>query len=195
MSEDIAKTWARIEQVLRQHAPEVCESLAPGAARAELDRCEAELGFHLPPELGQSWAVHNGQGDPSYTLRFCGFWGLMSVGDAIRWRGTLIELGERFDRENGVAVVNGVSLNSGWWKRSCIPFAHCEGDYLCVDMDPALGHEQGRVVVHIHDGLLEALAAPTFGAWLCHVRDCLEGGRFHRDEYGSFEVELEDGWR
>lgn len=49
--------------MLENDAPLLVENLAPGATPAELAEAESKLGFPLPPELRDLWAIHNGQND------------------------------------------------------------------------------------------------------------------------------------
>lgn len=190
MKDDIANIWSRIEAVLTIHAPEVKKTLAPGATETMLTEFERSIGFPLPADFRQSLKIHNGQFDPSRCLKFCGVWTLLQLEDSLRESRTLCEMGQDLDRENG-ANPDGLWLNARWWKRSCIPFADCEGNYLGVDMDPSIGSDIGRVMVHVHDCVMETNHSPNYMSWLAHVAECLEAKRFDRAPHGFFDVKLE----
>ena len=54
-------TWQRIERWLRTHAPQVYESLRPGATDKQLDEGERRLGVSFPESVRESYRIHDGQ--------------------------------------------------------------------------------------------------------------------------------------
>lgn len=180
--------WNRIERILRAEAPEVAQTLALGALKSDIDELESALPVRLPRDLRRSLKLHNGQRDPSQCLKLCGVMSLMPTDDIRRnWR-MLTEIAVDCERQEGVHSPHRNSLNNDWWRRSCIPFAHCEGYYTCVDMDASLGSKMGRVVEHTHDSAMEDTKVPSFADWLERVATALEAGSFVRDDYGFFRV-------
>ncbi len=189
----LPEIWTRIERVLGFHAPEVLQTLAAGASSAEIAELEKQVGLTLPPDLRRSLEIHNGQNDPSQCLQFCGTMSLLSTADMIRESKMLTELGIGFDRDNGEYAAGNNSLNGDWWRLSCIPFAHCEGYYSCVDTLAAEHLPAGRIVEHTHDGPMEETNMPSFADWLERVALALEAGRFDRKLHGFFSVYPEFG--
>ena len=190
MPSSIEQTWQRIETVLRQHAPESHATLAPPASRESIDEFERRCGYPVPEDLRASWLVHDGQIDPTGgCLNFCGHWQLLPVAQCLEFWTMTTQIGEEIEDKDALPR-QPVVVNRGWWKRSCIPFAGCEGDLLCVDMDPALGPSLGRVVMHGHMDELDPLQTPSYRAWLALVAERLQRGAFCRGEMGYFHLDL-----
>jgi cell wall assembly regulator SMI1 len=186
--------WTRIERVLVVHAPEVMETLAPGATRDEIAELEAGVGLKLPRDLRRSLEIHNGQRDPQCN-QFCGTVSLMSTADILRDWAMLTEIAVDFDEQHGVYSPEKNSLNADWWRRSCIPFGdHGSGDLTCVDMSPE-GGAVGRIVEHINSNPMEETNMPSFADWLDRVASALEAGRFDREPYGFFNVHPQFAWK
>jgi cell wall assembly regulator SMI1 len=75
----------------------------------------------------------------------------------------------------------GVRLKQ-FWNVKWIPFTDSGGGgHHCVDMDPAPSGTVGQVIYFSCEDSVQALEAPSFGAWLgAYVKD-LEKGRFRFD--------------
>jgi cell wall assembly regulator SMI1 len=177
--------WQRIERVLLEHVPDTAATLAPPATDQELDTLETTIGLKLPADLRASLRIHNGQNDStrchSFTVEGM-FLGASEI--ARQWKMvTGIDEGER---------ARGGPGYGRWWKTSCIPFTHSDGDMLCVDMDPELGDQIGEIVCHVHDSEIERGIAASFGDWLASVADRLDAGRFTVDEYGYLSLDFDN---
>ena len=186
--ERVARIWTRIEKVLQVHAPEVFETLTPGASTEELKNIECALSLKLPSDLRRSLEIHNGQHDPSQCFSFCGAMHLMSTTDIIRDWKMLTEIGVECEQQEGIHHPDHISLNRDWWRRSCIPFGHSNGYYTCVDMKGAKGLKVGRIVEHTHDDAMEETNMPSFADWCERVALALEHGDFERNKHGFFRV-------
>ena len=184
----VAEIWTRIEAVLVAHATEVIQTLSPPASAAEIAKLEAGIGLSLPGDLRRSLEIHNGQNDPTQCLNFCGRASLMSSADILRDWNMLTEIGVDLDRVNGIDTTERNSLNGDWWRRSCIPFGHFNGEYWCVDTLAGLGLEAGRIVEFTRNGPMEETNVRSFADWLEQVASALEENRFDRQLYGSFRV-------
>ncbi len=53
--------WARIERWLAESAPEVLDSLQPGATDEQISNTEAALGVTFPEDVRASYRIHDGQ--------------------------------------------------------------------------------------------------------------------------------------
>jgi cell wall assembly regulator SMI1 len=188
--DNIADAWCRIEKVLEAHAPEVLATLAPGAFEDELKTLERSIGLNLPIDLRRSLQIHNGQNDPTRCLHFCGSETLLSAVEIGQTWHMLTDLAVSFDRQNNTYADTKNSLNGDWWRRTCVPFAGCEGDYFCVDTDPTAPVEKPGIVVHVHDGSIDSTSLMNYRDWLLYVLKALEAGSFDRNTYGYFRVRL-----
>jgi len=60
----LAAAFDRIKRWMMEHgAPLLVENLAAGATSRKLDKAGAALGFPLPSDLRDLWALHDGQKD------------------------------------------------------------------------------------------------------------------------------------
>jgi len=57
------EVWSRIEAVLRATAPDRFAALADGATPEAIKAAETRLGVTLPPDVRESYAVHDGSGE------------------------------------------------------------------------------------------------------------------------------------
>ena len=172
---EIAASWARIDVVLKQHAPEAFTNLAGPVSEGALRELETLLGCALPEGLAESLRIHNGQRGTYMTSPFVDHQWLLST----------TEIGAQWTMRNEVNE----PLDPEWWAPHYIPFTDSEGNALAVDAS-SVG---APVRAHVHDeGMLEAALAPGLGDWLKRLADALEGGRF-RVKDGGIWLQGEDG--
>lgn len=57
----VADSWERIEAWLDEHFPVLELSLNPGASEEDLAKFEEAVGQSLPPDVRESWLIHDGQ--------------------------------------------------------------------------------------------------------------------------------------
>ena len=55
------EAWGRIERWLAGAAPEVLDSLQPGATDEQISNTEAALGVTFPEDVRASYRIHDGQ--------------------------------------------------------------------------------------------------------------------------------------
>ena len=175
--------WTRLETFLKQNAPEVYGSLAPGATEAEIADAEVACGVTFPPDVRQSYLRHDGQlGDYGNarggTFIPCCF-GLLPLKMVLyRWQTnqeTLQDLADEMpDGGEASPGVQPVFLDIAW-----VPIAkeHSGADQICLDFNPATGGRAGQLIEFRHEADGQQLIAPDFRTWLGEIADELESGR------------------
>lgn len=170
------KTWSRIETWLREHAPELHQSLQRGASAADIRKAEQKLGVALPEEVKESYRLHDGQAPLASPLM--GEWQLLSLKNVLRqWdiQQKLLDDGS-FDEARGKPVG---PVRPDWYNARWVPIAYNGGgDLYCLDFDPASGGRQGQVVTFWHADDKRERIAESFGALLEAFADDLEQGRY-----------------
>ena len=63
--------WNKIENYLKENAPNVLESLQQGATDEEIKKAEDFIGITFPEDFKESYKIHNGQCENQY-LNFIG---------------------------------------------------------------------------------------------------------------------------
>ena len=148
----VREAWARIEAVLRATAPELLAALPCGATPDTIDAAEARLGVTLPPDVRESYAVHDGSGETD--ILPCEVYGLIalplySLADMVREWQMWQEWGRdgvRPCHDSPKGPVKADRYNPHWlpviWDGG--------GTNLCIDLDPAPGGLSGQVICLDH---------------------------------------------
>jgi cell wall assembly regulator SMI1 len=183
--------WDRIESWLAINAPKVLKSLQPGASEGEIREAEEALDVQFPPEVKQSFRLHNGQFDCTGALipdqlspedlnypitDPCSGWQLLSLKNIVTWWSEWMEL---------------LNVGETDWNRFWIPLTYDEGgNHDCLDLDPKLGSNSGRIVRTFHETIpdiesdAEFKMAVNFRVWLEQFAIDLESGIYeYAEEY------------
>ena len=153
--DNVPKLWKRIEKALKA-SPAVKKSLNKGATPEQIAACETALGVAFPPDLRDSYLIHDGQKTGSDGLFPEGFadldseFALLSLEEIVRewtvWK-KLADAGEFKNQQSQPDA----GVRSDWWNPKWVPFAaDGGGDSLCVDLAPAEGGTVGQVILHQH---------------------------------------------
>jgi len=170
---DVAEYWADIERWLLIHAPAAIPLLPPGASATVMDAAENRLGFALPYEVRDFLAVHDGSG---------GLW-LHDRGEFMSLDSILSSWNLDFDlwgdgNNDEWANPHG-PIKKHWFNRKWLPIVDARtGDYVCVDLDPPVGGEEGQLIAWYHDGGPRDVLASSFGGLLNEFVTELAGGRY-----------------
>lgn len=179
---DIKTQWERIERWLAAHAPEILAGLNPPATLERIREVERLLDCEFPPEVVDSFLIHNGQkwdspglvgGDELYDLdRILSSW--------MTWK-ELIDKGTFDDNESE----SGGVTSSVWYDLRWIPLTHEPGgDELCLDLNPGPAGVHGQIIQMVHDSRDRFAIAPSYGAWLTNLADQMEAELFKLDDQG-----------
>lgn len=191
MPHDIPTLWRRIDAALERHAPAVRATLAGPAREKDIAALEKKLGVPLPPDLRQSWAIHDGQ-DPEAAedqplFGDMPFHGLAAVADEREQARELAKmLGQLKQVDDFVAwhalVADGIGTIDGPVKArdydpAWVPIGSFNGDvFRYVDLDPAPGGAIGQVIEVDPEAVSWRVLAPSFGDLLARLADELEAG-------------------
>jgi cell wall assembly regulator SMI1 len=174
----VREVWARIEAVLRATSPDQFAALAAGATSEALQATEARLGVTLPPDVRESYTVHDGSGEidvlPS-TLYGLITVPLYSLDEMVRewqmWQQWRSE-GNYHCPTSPEGPVKADRYNPRW-----LPVTWDGGAVnLCIDLDPAPGGVPGQMIYLDH---LDPQCVATEGwrAFLEQYAADLEAGR------------------
>lgn len=168
--------WNRIEQWLRANAPQVAETLQPGATEQQIVELESLLGRTLPADLRESLLIHDGQTEYP-DVGFVDTQEFLSL-ERIRkewsvWK-ELFESGAFTESESEPDV----GVRPDWWNPLWVPLTYDgAGNHYCIDLAPADGGSVGQLITMWHDNGARTVLAPNFRAWLGAYADALENGR------------------
>jgi cell wall assembly regulator SMI1 len=177
-------TWERIEAWLRTNAPQVYETLRPGATDERIAEAERRLGVVFPEPVRESYRIHDRQSPEGPML--IDAWEFLSLERIVDewnvWK-QLLDGGE-FARSRSKPEAG---IRPDWWDARWIPLTYSgSGDHHCLDLDPAPGGAVGQVILMWHDSPERPLVAPSFEAWLGRFADDLEAGEYVlSEEYGG----------
>jgi len=182
--------WRRLEAWLSTNAPQVLETLQPGATEEQIERAEAFLSVKLPEDFKASYRIHNGQTPyESGLLDGRELLSLERIQDEWKvWKDVL----DSGDLDGFRSEPNG-PIRDDWWNEKWIPITHDgSGNHDCLDLNPATGGQAGQIIDFWHDDPTRALMADSYGSWLKALVEGCESGRYvFSDECGGV-VEADD---
>ncbi len=188
---DVTAIWQELEQWILVNAPELHETLQPGASDQEIVQLEQQLGVTLPEDYKTFLQICDGQSDESEA----GFYGgeLLSVQSVeSKWDRRKKQLDS--NAFEGISSEPDQGIRADWWNPHWIPFTYDEGgNHLCLDLEPADGGTNGQVITWWHDTSDREVRFPSFTVWLERVLNGVETGEivFDREEYNAL-VDAED---
>lgn len=165
--------WTRLDRWFEVNHPRLLQTLNPGASAEEIQAVERTIGQALPPDVRESFAIHNGASE--YPI----------LGDALlstqhviseweMWRG-LEEYNEEFRWSMASFPVNAVVLdyaNAAW-----VPLTQSGGsDYLGVDLAPGPSGSVGQVINFGRDEEHKCVLASGWAEFLADLATFLESG-------------------
>ncbi|MBN9120053.1 MAG: SMI1/KNR4 family protein [Planctomycetes bacterium] len=180
--------WARIGAAARAMAPGRFPPLPAGAPPEAIAAAEVRLGFPLPADVRESYAVHDGSGGAD-VLPHAAFGliavPLLSLDESLRDREMWLSWREGGAFERRSARPHG-PIRPEWWCPRWFPVTwDGGGDHLCIDLAPAPGGADGQVIYFSHEvGPLEVVAV----SWRRYLEDyasALEAGRLRFDGDGE----------
>jgi cell wall assembly regulator SMI1 len=167
---DVAQAWQRIENWLRDNAPETYRTLNPPATDAAIAHVEELIGVPLPADVVASLRIHDGVTFDGGRFEIAGRYAPASV-ERIEslWR-MLTDLLDDFGDEDGMV--------GWWWHPQWVPIAEDNSGCELI-VDGRAGEDNDRVAVKDkEDGPWWDNAEfcwPSLGALLAETADLLEG--------------------
>jgi cell wall assembly regulator SMI1 len=168
--------WQRIETFLAENAPPMLAALNPGATPAEIAEIEKVLGITLPPDLRETYLIHNGCAD----YFFFGEQEFLSLQEVLetweRWR----DQGDWDEPEEPDEWPETVSpeVRVAWFHPHWFPFATHEAYCTCVDLAPAKAGEMGQVIEVEWQQSMRTLIVNDFRSYLEGFLEDLEDGAY-----------------
>ncbi|MGQ7889177.1 SMI1/KNR4 family protein [Paenibacillus sp. WC2504] len=164
--------WERLENWLKDHAPEILDDLNPGASESEILALETNLGFKLPDDLKESLSIYNGQSGKSKWL--VAGWELLSTKRILEewevWK-------DLYDSESFIDydVEPQGGIANVWWQPAWIPLTYngC-GDHHCLDLAPANRGKNGQIISMWHDSDERKVLAEGFKQWFGYLVQTFE---------------------
>jgi cell wall assembly regulator SMI1 len=178
--------WDRIHVWLAANAPEVLESLCPGATDEQIRAAEREMGVTFPDDVRECYRIHDGQ--------------RRLLGRQWPWPPTFL-YGAEWQRcevmlaawRSMMSLVNDGTfsqwrskpkgpIRTEWWHPAWIPLTsnHC-GDVYCLDLVPRRGGRVGQIIHWAHDSAERGIEARGFTQWLARFADEMEQGYWMTD--------------
>ena len=182
------EVWSRIEAVLRATAPDQFDALAAGATPEVIRATETRLGVALPPDVQESYAIHDGSGEvdvlPS-TLYGLIAVPLHSLAEMVREWQMWQEWGRDEIRPQATGQEGPVKMDR--YNPLWLPVTWDGGAVnLCIDLDPAPSGWPGQMIYLDHLDP-QCVAAESWRAFLERYAVDLESGRI-RFEGGDLVV-------
>lgn len=160
----VEKNWKRINNWLKNNAPEILTSLNGPASSAEIELLENHTHSILPDDFKRGLFVHNGQnidGPPFVNLHF-----LLPIDQIIEAWDLQKELLDSNNFE-GIRAEEHPKVKSDLWNTGWIPFSSdYAGDYICVDLNPSISGHHGQVFLKRNDHPVRTCLARNYNSWL-----------------------------
>lgn len=182
--------WTFVKAQLAERAPEVLETLNPGATQAQLDLTEVQLGVKLPEGFREFYKQHNGQSLDTVGLGlFLGMYA-MSLEEIQRahtqWVQILNQDPETYGRPLGsVKSAPQGYIDLRYIHPKWIPFATDQsGNYFALDFAPGPRGQMGQCITFGRDVQTKYLLGSSFEDflswlepkyWSVHIRSNIEG--------------------
>jgi cell wall assembly regulator SMI1 len=178
----IKNVLERLTKWCTQNAPDIAESLNPGATPAEIAQFRTTTKLTVPPDWTELYAWHNGQSEEAqglfYGLRFLPLEQVLA--DIELWA-DLVDMNEEMQDSMSSkpdGCIKKLYANPKW-----IPLTtDYGGNHIGIDLDPDVRGRVGQVIVFGRDEDEKKLAASSLSEFLELITKQLESGNFLVDE-------------
>jgi cell wall assembly regulator SMI1 len=181
--------WPRIEKWFSVNSPRAV--FQPGASASEISETEKVLNITFPEEVRESYRIHNGTDFDSsfFENRY-----LLNLANVIAHWEAMCEFTKQSLFQDSLANPDD-KIKRVWWSEKWIPLMDdCNGDYLCLDMDPMPGGDVGQFISFETDLGPQRVLGKSFRDWLSHFADDLEAGEYGIGDEGGI-LRKEDLYR
>lgn len=178
----VTESWNRLETWYRSHAPEIMETLRPGALESEITAFEKRTGLTLPDDVRASLRIHDGQQDWVSPGAIVGvpFDRLERIAGSLEfWRSLhrdqqLSDVDCEFDEECTSYPEDAIRLQ--WCNPNWVPIGNWDGNCYGIDLDPGPNGVLGQVINFGRDEQQKFVLALSWGQYLEDIADELEAG-------------------
>lgn len=169
---EVELSWQRIENWLRDNAPETYATLNPPAADADIVAAEQVIGVPFPPDVVASLRIHDGVVPGPAAFHVAGRYSPSSLGRITgAWQLLTEILLEQFDEDD---------MSGHWWHPRWVPIAEDNAGCELI-VDGRAGEDNDRVAVRDKsDGAWwdsKGYNWPSWGALLAETADLLYGAK------------------
>jgi cell wall assembly regulator SMI1 len=169
---------------MRINAPELLDTLNPGATEDDFKELEELIKREIPHDFKLFYSIHNGQHVEEKGLinadELMSIEGICSV-----WK-TWNEL-----LEEGINVKStpDKGVKDNWWNPFWIPVTYDgSGNNICMDLDPAEGGLSGQMIAMWHDSDHRNIVSHSFEEWIsAYVMSMEKGSHVYAPEWGIVE--------
>jgi len=176
---NVAAYWAEIEEWLFANAPDAIPFLPAGASPSAFAAAERQLGYHIPADVKEFLAVHDGSGHLWLHDRgeFMSLKTMLSLWD--------MEVDLWGNGNNDEWAKPSGPIRKKWFTRDWLPLLDARtGDYVCLDMNPPNDGKLGQLFSWHHDGGPTEVIADSFSTLL--------GEFVHELKAGSYSPRIND---
>lgn len=193
--ESIENSWQRISAWYDANTPEGTFALAAGATEQQLTDFEQEIGSPLPPDLRESFALHNGTLNEEFLLHWGGLLTLERVlflhKEYSAWQQSEDAWG--LEPDYPAKYVEG-TIKPIWWNPSRLVLTDNSGDSIMADFDPPSDGTSGQIIEFGHEYGPRRVLASSWSQWLTDIADGLERGDYIYFEEEETVAPLDIGW-
>ena len=182
--------WQRIDKWLGVNAPQVLDTLQPGASEEEIRETEKSLSVEFPDDMKDSYRIHNGQssGNGGF-INGLEFLSLTRVREEWAIWKDLLDSGEFEGYESEPEK----KVRPDWWNPKWIPLtSDWGGNHECLDLAPTEEGDVGQIISMWHDDAERQVIANSFRGWLEQFANDLEAGRYTLSEEYDGLVSIDD---
>ncbi|QDU99020.1 SMI1/KNR4 family protein [Lignipirellula cremea] len=152
--------WAQIESWLDEHEPSMRSLIRAAATETQIAAVETATGYTFPPDLRDSYLVHDGCDSNSGLVCGIGFMSLESIrSNWEMWNDIAEDDDEDLNEPCQSVPSDAVQLkyaNAGW-----LPFAGDSLHYIAVDYAPGPAGSRGQVINSGRDDEIRHVIAGT----------------------------------
>ncbi len=190
----MSTVWQRIESWLSQNALPVFRSLRSGATEQDIASAEAILGQSLPSDYRESLLRHDGQELDQYGCSPGFVYGLnlYPLSKVLFGRRMIDDL-LRTELGGDLVIKTYGPVRPVWWDKHWVTIADDgNGNYCCLDLNPATGGHVGQIIKVWNEGHLRRVLSDSFREWLTVFADLLEAGEYVYSESHNGLISLDD---
>jgi cell wall assembly regulator SMI1 len=186
----LSESWDRIVKWMRINAPEILNTLNPGASPSDVDEIQQFLGIKFPDSVRELYLICNGQHTKSYSFlpHFYFLLPLSEMRENWEIETHLLmedpELGVEipFDNDNETLLAASPKARACYWHVKWIPFAYClTGDLYCLDFAPTPQGQDGQIIEFWHNADMRNVIASSAEDLFSNYADDLENGLYVYD--------------
>lgn len=182
--------WQRVEKWISDNELQEFVVLNQGASEAEIAEAEKLFGAAFPPDVRESYLIHDGQDSASA--------GLIDGRELLslaRMRDEWTVWKQLFDAhtfEESRGETTSLKVKKDWWNPKWIPLTYDgSGNHDCLDFAPTAAGDYGQIIGMWHDDGERYLVASGWREWLEEIVSDLEQGNlvFSPDHFGVIDAD------